>query len=154
MKLLIFLCLLVTFCCVSYEVVPLGDLRSQSISVRVKGEVEQEEVIELEPYSTLEELLNQVEVNEEADLSGLNESLVLKDGDVITIPKTQEIALISINTATLEQLITLPGIGEATALKIIEYRDTNGLFQNLEDIMKVKGIGEAKYAKLQGYITL
>ena len=61
---------------------------------------------------------------------------------------------ISINTATLEQLKTLPGIGEEKAKNIIEYRTTNGNFLKLEDITKVSGIGESVFVKIKDYITL
>lgn len=154
MRLLIFLCLIVTFCCVSYETKPIRELKTQTITVRVRGEVEEEEVLELEPYSTVEDVLSLIELTENADLSTLNECTVLKDGDVIYIPEVKENVLVSINTATKEELMNLPGVGESTALRIIEYREKNGFFQVLSDLMKVKGIGESKYAKLKDFICL
>ena len=63
-------------------------------------------------------------------------------------------AYISINHGTIEDLITLPGIGEKTANKIIEYRNTNGLFNNKEDLMNVSGIGEAKYEAIKDLVVL
>ncbi len=65
-----------------------------------------------------------------------------------------EAAKININTATVEQLAELPGVGEATAKKIIEFREQNGNFKTTEDLMNVKGIGEKKYEKLQDLITV
>jgi len=65
-----------------------------------------------------------------------------------------EAAKININTATVEQLAELPGVGEATAKKIIEYREQNGNFKTAQDIMNVKGIGEKKYEKLEDLITV
>ncbi|MDD3048976.1 MAG: helix-hairpin-helix domain-containing protein [Bacilli bacterium] len=61
---------------------------------------------------------------------------------------------VSINTASLTELQTLSGIGEAKAKDIIEYRNTNGLFTKIEDIQNVKGIGESVFAKIKENITL
>lgn len=59
---------------------------------------------------------------------------------------------ININTATKEILITLPGVGESTAEKIIKYREAHNWFKKIENIMKVKGIGKKKFEKLKDYI--
>lgn len=61
--------------------------------------------------------------------------------------------LVNINTATLEELETISGIGESKAKSIIEYRQKNGLFEKIEDIMNVEGIGESLYEKIKIYIT-
>jgi competence protein ComEA len=61
---------------------------------------------------------------------------------------------ISINTASKDSLITLNGIGDATANKIILYREENGNFLSIEDIMKVSGIGESLFAKIKDFITI
>ncbi len=63
-------------------------------------------------------------------------------------------ALININRAPLEELDTLPGVGPATAQKIIDYRKENGDFTSIEEIMDVSGIGEAKYAQLKDKISI
>lgn len=60
---------------------------------------------------------------------------------------------ISINTATQEELMTLPGIGESKAKDIISYRETNGPFASIEDITKVSGIGENTFAQIKENIT-
>lgn len=61
---------------------------------------------------------------------------------------------ININTASLSELISLPGIGEKRAQKIISYREKAGGFENKEDIMKVKGIGEGIYTKIKDIIEI
>ena len=52
------------------------------------------------------------------------------------------------------ELITLPGIGEATAVKIIEYRKTSSNFKTIEEIKNVPGIGDAKFNVIKEYITV
>ena len=61
---------------------------------------------------------------------------------------------VSLNSATIEELMTLPGIGEGKAKLIIEYRNTNNGFKEIDEIMNVKGIGEKVFEKLKAYLTL
>lgn len=61
---------------------------------------------------------------------------------------------ININTATAEELTALPGIGEKTAEKIVKYRTENGSFYSIEEIMEVKGIGEAKFDAIRDMIIV
>ena len=61
---------------------------------------------------------------------------------------------VNINTASLEELMKLVGIGESKALNIIKYREENGDFQNIDDIMNVSGIGESVYEKIKNNITV
>ena len=61
---------------------------------------------------------------------------------------------ISINKASKEELMELPGIGESKAKNIIEYREEFGEFEKLEDIMNVSGIGESAYSKIKEHIKL
>ena len=62
--------------------------------------------------------------------------------------------LVNVNTAAAEELARLPGVGEALAERIIAYREENGPFRRAEDLMKVKGIGEGKFADMKDWIIL
>lgn len=86
------------------------------------------------------------------DSSNVSDDVVLYDNQEVLVDDAS--GKISINKATYEELITLPGIGPKTADKIIEYRNTYGPFWTIEDIKNVKGIGDKKYAKLKEYITI
>jgi len=61
---------------------------------------------------------------------------------------------INLNTATKEQLMSLPGVGEKTAEKILSYKTENKSFKKIEDIMGVSGIGEKKFEKMKEYLTV
>ena len=70
--------------------------------------------------------------------------------------QTGETALtgkVHLNTATAEELETLPGVGAVTAQRIVEYRSAHG-FARIEDLMNVKGIGQAKFKKMQPWLDL
>ena len=84
-----------------------------------------------------EEIKNDACYNEETD-----ENLNTSDGKI------------NINTSSLEELMTLSGIGESKAKAIIEYREKNGSFKNIEDIVNVSGISETIYAKIKNNITI
>jgi competence protein ComEA len=64
------------------------------------------------------------------------------------------VTLININTASLEQLDTLPEIGPITAQNIIDYRNANGLFKRIEDIQDVPEIGQVTFDKIKDLITV
>lgn len=63
-------------------------------------------------------------------------------------------SLININIASIEELTTLPGIGESKAQNIINYREENGYFKTIDEIKNVNGIGEATFDQLKKYITV
>lgn len=73
-------------------------------------------------------------------------------GDNSNIPEKSDI--VNINTAGLKELVSLYGIGEVKARAIIAYREDNGLFQSIEEIMKIKGIGKATFERIKDYITI
>jgi competence protein ComEA len=94
-----------------------------------------------------------------AEMTSINLALPLTDGQQINIPGIVEpnhitVGRVNINTAAVEDLDTLPGIGPTTAQAIVDYRLKNGLFQVIQDIQKVPGIGSATYALIQDYITV
>lgn len=61
---------------------------------------------------------------------------------------------IDLNTATAEELTTVPGIGPATATRIVQFREQHGDFKRVEDLLKVKGIGEKSLQKLIPYLKV
>jgi competence protein ComEA len=61
---------------------------------------------------------------------------------------------VDLNRAGAEELVTLPGIGKALAQRIIEFREKNGPFRRVEDLMKVKGIGEKSFQKIRPHVTI
>ena len=68
--------------------------------------------------------------------------------------ETVEIQVVNINDAQSEELQTISGIGPTLAARIIDYRNNNGQFQQVEDIMSVKGVGSSKFEKIKEYLTV
>ena len=95
-------------------------------------------------------------LRENPDLTGTGSPYLPESGQKLPggISTSGEDDRIDLNTASLEQLMTLPGIGEAKAGQIITYREKNGRFETIEDIMKVPGIKNAGFEKLKEYITV
>ncbi|MBQ6395675.1 MAG: helix-hairpin-helix domain-containing protein [Atopobiaceae bacterium] len=110
---------------------------------------------------------------EDARTDTVNLAAVLQDGQKIHIPSEEELeqaqaspcisspassgsamALIDLNTARVEELTTLPGVGEVTARTIVENREREGPFTSPEDLMRVPGIGEKKYERLKDRIRV
>ena len=90
---------------------------------------------------------------ENADISSINLSRNIENEAVIVVDKKQEEKKISINSATVEELDELPGIGPSIALRIVEYRNHHS-FQTLEDLKEVKGIGDKLFQKIKDRIML
>lgn len=61
---------------------------------------------------------------------------------------------LNLNTASAEELASLPGIGETLARRIVDYRAANGAFETVEELMEVSGIGQAKLTALEGLVTV
>ena len=136
------------------------------IKVYLSGEIENPGIYELPANSRLEDLviLSGIQLP-----TGSNYNLVsrLYDGQHIHISPTplneknnsdilvtsSDIEKININDANLEELISLPGIGETRAKDIIMYRESHGYFDTIEDILNVPGIGEATFNQLQDKIV-
>jgi competence protein ComEA len=69
-------------------------------------------------------------------------------------PAAAASAPVNLNTATAAQLETLPGVGAATAKRILEHRQKNGPFKKVEELMNIKGIGEKSFLKLKPLVTV
>lgn len=66
----------------------------------------------------------------------------------------QEIAVVDINNATVEELISVPGIGQVVAQRIVEFREKNGPYKTVDDLLKVQGIGEKSLAKIRDRVSV
>ena len=128
--------------------------KKSTITVCVQGAVEKDTILQIPAYSTVNDALEKVTLKENADLSSINRLTVLKNGDVIVIPFDGTGNKVSINHATKEELMKVKGIGEGKADAIIEYRESHGFFQSLEDLMKIKGIKEKTFEKLKDSLCL
>lgn len=95
----------------------------------------------------------QEQIKQEECIKGINDignDACIEESDISVNNNSK----VSINTATLEELMTLEGIGESKAKSIIEYREKNGDFKVIEDILNVSGIGEGLFAKIKENITV
>ena len=144
------------------------------IHVQIKGAILKPGVYEIDPTSRLGELIALAGgTNAEADEKRINHALSLRDGDYVFIPMIGEeipetarntpiqviddIGVdfpINLNTASLEELVALPGIGPAKAADIIAYREEVGPFLSIEDLNNVEGIGEATVALLREFLII
>lgn len=155
---------------------------NNKIKVYIIGEVNKSGVIELPSGSRIEDaIIIAGGPTNNADLSKVNLAYQLEDGQKIYIPGINEAGntlgeieyvssesgeniiqspsnssnkKVNINKATIESLSTIPGIGESTAQKIIEYRNENGKFNSIEDLKKISGIGDKKYEKIKEFVDI
>lgn len=141
---------------------------NQIIYIDIGGAVNKPGVYKVSPDTRLYMVIEMAGgLTEEADTNSVNQASYVEDGEKIIIPvkgdptalpggqtdiaASDTSGLVNINLATKEELMTLNGIGDVMADRIIEYR-TNNRFKNKEDIMSVKGIGSGIYEKIKDSI--
>lgn len=140
---------------------------SSYIYVDISGCVQAPGVYKVEMGTRLFQLIEKAGgLTEEADIREVNRAEEVMDGQKVTIYSLDErdesrqpyesdrAGKVNINKADESELQTVPGIGPATAQKIIEYRQSNGRFKSPEDIKNVKGIGEKTFETMKEYITV
>ncbi|MCY8454804.1 helix-hairpin-helix domain-containing protein [Bacillus spizizenii] len=149
------------------------DESNETIVIDIKGAVKHPGVYEMRTGDRLSQAIEKAGgTSEQADEMQVNLAELLQDGTVVYIPKRGEEtavqqgvggaiqsdggkgALVNINTATLEELQGISGVGPSKAEAIIAYREENGRFQTTEDITKVSGIGEKSFEKIKSSITV
>ncbi len=134
------------------------------VTIYVTGKVRRPGVIALPLGSrVVDAIMAAGGLKQGADPGGLNLARRVIDGEQIAVGEpgsaappsaVTESGVVSLNSATADQLDQLPGVGEVLAQRIVEYRDTNGGFQSIEQLREVEGIGEAKFADLKDQVTL
>lgn len=142
-----------------------GEEAPSAISVFVCGAVKCPGVVELPEGSRVNDALEAAGgFAEDAAKEQVNLAAKVSDGEKLYFPTCEEAAsaaeeksgdgLININTASAEELCTLPGIGASRAADIIRYREREGVFVTCEDIMKVTGIKNSVYDKIKDRIKV
>lgn len=150
--------------------------QEKTIVVEIKGEVKKPDVYILNENAIVKELIEAAGgLTENAELSNINRAKKLQNHELIYIANKNEankemsnvsseakntsnkvqfenVKKVNINTATLEDLKILNGIGDSKAKSIIEYREQNGGFKSIEDIKNVTGIGEKMFERIKEQI--
>ncbi|MDA0174830.1 helix-hairpin-helix domain-containing protein [Solirubrobacter taibaiensis] len=145
-----------------------GGSAGTPVVVDVSGAVKRPGVYRLTTEDRVEDALKRAGgATRRADLSVINRASKLEDGRQILVPTRGKSAStpsataatpatstgpVNLNTATLEQLETLDGVGPATALKIVEYREQHGGFKSVDELDQVAGIGEKRLAALRDHV--
>lgn len=142
-----------------------------NLTIDITGEVANPGVYQLPPNSHVQDAIQAAGgLLDDADINTLNMAARLSDGQKIIVQTEGQLpaategidrsipievpGLIDINTATAEQLDTLPGIGPTKASDIITYRQKNGAFDRIEDIQNVSGIGPATFEAIRNLISV
>ncbi len=138
----------------------------QVVVVDVVGAVRHPGVYRLAGGARVQDAVRRAGIAAGADLAGLNLAERLADGEQVVVPRrgqpvpatgggaTGTTTIVHLNSATLEQLETLDGIGPSLAQRIIDYRTTHGGFRSLDDLDQVSGFGPARMAALHGHVAL
>lgn len=152
------------------EAKPQKEEETDIIYVQVSGAVNHPGVYELPLGSRVFQALELAGgMTQEAQEKSINQAQTLEDGQMIWVPTVEEAAAlpeqqpeslakddgkVNLNTATKEELQTLPGIGEAKAQSIVAWREEHGSFTQIEDIMKIEGIKEGVFSKIKDSVKV
>ena len=145
----------------------LTEVSGEYIYVQVSGAVVSPGVYELTEGSRVFQAIELAGgLTEEADAGQMNQAQTVSDGEMIYVrhqgeTETEEADVVqpedgkvNLNTATEEQLMTLPGIGQAKAQCIIAWREENGGFARIEDLMEIEGIKEGVFSRIKDSIKV
>lgn len=141
---------------------------TETATAHAAGAVGRPGVYRLPPGARVTDLLDAAGgPSPDADLDQLNLAAPVADGERIYVPKRGEAAPpvagaasgapvgpVNLNTATADQLDALPGVGPATAAAILDWRKQNGRFRTVEDLLEVRGIGDARLADLRDKVKV